>query len=113
MQRACSQDQHPCAAQWTCHHANAARRGSCKSWQQHLNCLLAASVVDVQDFDSHSLARLAFGLASVGYDDADLYSAITKTAADDLENMTPADVSQILWACGETQHLCDKFMSGG
>jgi hypothetical protein len=66
----------------------------------------------LQDFDSHSLSKLAFGLASVGYDDADLYSAITQTAADDLDNMTPADVSHILWACGEQGHLCDRFMSG-
>jgi hypothetical protein len=66
----------------------------------------------LQDFDSHSLSKLAFGLASVGYDDADLYSAITQAAADDLENMTPADVSHILWACGEQGHLCDRFMSG-
>jgi hypothetical protein len=68
--------------------------------------------VVLQDFDSHSLSKLAFGLASVGYDDADLYSAITQTAADDLDNMTPADVSHILWACGEQGHLCEKFMSG-
>jgi hypothetical protein len=66
----------------------------------------------LQDFASDSLAKLAFGLASVGYDDTELYSAITLAAAEDLNNMSPADVSMILWACGEQGHLCDKFMSG-
>ena len=65
-----------------------------------------------QDFDSASLAKLAFGLASVGYDDSALYSAITQAAAEDLPNMSPADVSMILWACGEQGHLCKRFMSG-
>lgn len=48
----------------------------------------------------------------MGYDDSELYSAITLAAAEDLNNMSPADVSMILWACGEQGHLCDKFMSG-
>lgn len=66
----------------------------------------------LQDFDSQSLAKLAYGLAAVGYDDPDLYSAITTAAAADLDSLTPADVSMILWACGEQGNLCDKFMSG-
>lgn len=66
-----------------------------------------------QDFDSGSLAKLAFGLASVGYDDVNLYSAITQAAADVLDALQPDDVAKILWACGEQGHLCDRFMSGG
>lgn len=65
-----------------------------------------------QDFDPPSLARLAFGLASVGYDDERLYTAITQAAADNLDSMGPAEVAMVLWACGEQGHLCHKFMSG-
>lgn len=49
----------------------------------------------------------------MGYDDVDLYTAITLQAAADLDNLSPADVSHILWACGEQGHICNKFMSGG
>lgn len=73
-------------------------------------CVAACSVL--QDFDPASLAKLAYGLASVGYDDTNLYSAITVAAVDTLPEMSPADVAMILWACGEQGHLCDKFMSG-
>jgi hypothetical protein len=66
----------------------------------------------LQDFDSQGLAKLAFGLASVGYDDDALYTAITQAATQQLDSMSPTDVSMILWACGEQGHLCDKFMSG-
>lgn len=66
----------------------------------------------LQDFDSCGLAKLAYGLAAVGYDDDDLYTAITTAAANMLDGMSPAEVSMILWACGEQGHLCDKFMSG-
>lgn len=66
----------------------------------------------LQDFDSQGLAKLAYGLAAVGYDDDVLYSAITTAAAADLDNMSPADVAMILWACGEQGHLCGKFMAG-
>lgn len=72
-----------------------------------------APLLPPQDFDPPSLAKLAFGLASVGYDDVNLYSAITQAASQDLSSMSPADVSMILWACGEQGHLCDRFMSGG
>lgn len=48
----------------------------------------------------------------MGYDDTALYTAITQAATAQLEGMSPADVSMILWACGEQGHLCDKFMSG-
>lgn len=66
----------------------------------------------LQDFDTVGLAKLAYGLAAVGYDDDALYTAITTSAASNLDSMSPAEVSMILWACGEQGHLCDKFMSG-
>lgn len=77
-----------------------------------LHSLVAEYAMDnIQDFDSQGLAKLAFGLAAVGYDDTALYTAITQAATAQLEGMSPADVSMILWACGEQGHLCDKFMS--
>jgi hypothetical protein len=74
--------------------------------------LLLLLLLLLQGFDSQGLAKLAFGLAAVGYDDDALYTAITQAATQQLDSMSPTDVSMILWACGEQGHLCDKFMSG-
>jgi hypothetical protein len=79
----------------------------CQAWD--LTVIVAALL---QDFDSQSLAKLAYGLAAVGYDDDALYSAITTSAAAVLDSMSPADVAMILWACGEQGHLCGRFMAG-
>lgn len=72
----------------------------------------SAFVIPLQDFDTCGLAKLAYGLAAVGYDDDELYTAITTAATAGLDSMSPHEVSMILWACGEQGHLCDKFMSG-
>jgi hypothetical protein len=74
--------------------------------------LLPSPLLLLQDFDPEGLCKLAFGLAAVGYDDDVLYTAITKAATQQLDSMSPTDVSMLLWACGEQGHLCDKFMSG-
>jgi hypothetical protein len=64
-----------------------------------------------QAFDANSLAKMTYGLTSVGYEDDQLYGAICERALEVLPELEPAQVALIMWAMGEQAYWHKPFLA--